>query len=183
MNLNMQFPPVSCYFLLLRPQYLQQFFCEHSQLMYSPYYKQPSLTPITSTKYFNLHMFWQHTKRHNTEHWFINTTNMDFQVFRDMLSVSVSSRTTQALKMEATSSCATMVTFTNQHSATFQMIWIFINNAERTIKILWIWNNNNQHNNKRTAKNGWTILKQCLRAKSSSCCISVKWMAEDAGGI
>jgi PhoPQ-activated pathogenicity-related protein len=101
--------------------------------VFSPYYKQVSLTPITTTitttttttttttkTYFNLHMFWQQTKRHNTEHWFINTTNKEIQVFRDMLSVS--SRTTHALKMEATDSCTTLVTFTYQHSATFQMI-------------------------------------------------------------
>jgi len=36
--------------------------------------------------------------------------------------------------MEATSSCTTMVTFTNQHSATFLMIRIFINTAERTTR-------------------------------------------------
>jgi hypothetical protein len=88
--------------------------------MFSPYYKQPSLTPTTAANYFNLHMFLQQTKRHNTATLVHKTTNMEIQVFRDMLSVS--SRTTNALKMEATSSCVTLVTFFHQHSATFQTI-------------------------------------------------------------
>ena len=150
--------------------------------MFSPHYKQLSWTPITPAKYCNLHTLRQQNKQHNTEHLFINTTNMEIQKYSGICYLYLLELHVRWRQREQ-APAKHWPTYTNHHSATFQMIWIVINTAERTIEILRIWNNNNQHNNKRTAKNLRTISRQCQKAKSSSCCISIKQMADVAGGI
>jgi hypothetical protein len=159
MNLIMQFPPASCYFLPLSPRSPQHLVLDtlnlcfghthvldtlnscfghtqlmfwthstyvldtlnvcfgHTQLMFSLYYKQLSLTAITTAKYFNLHMFWQQTKRQNT-----GSKTQQIWQFKCSGTCYLYLFELHTMKMEATSSCATLVIFSNQQSATYQTI-------------------------------------------------------------